>query len=79
MAKLDETTNATSLVDSATFTDGSLAPESSKSTVAKVFLPEKSHPLEFRGGDQVSPCWVIGRIPRPCSLISRKHYVVTLR
>ena len=34
--KLDETTNATALVDSATFTDGFLAPESSKSAVAKV-------------------------------------------
>jgi hypothetical protein len=35
-ATLDETTNATALVDSATFADGSLAPESSKSAVAKV-------------------------------------------
>jgi len=35
-AKLDETTNATAMVDSTTFADGSLAPESSKSAVAKV-------------------------------------------
>jgi len=35
-ATLDETTNATALVDSATFADGSLAPESSRSAVAKV-------------------------------------------
>jgi DASH complex subunit DAM1 len=35
-AMLDETTNATALVDSATFADGSLAPGSSKSAVAKV-------------------------------------------
>ena len=98
MAKLDEMTNAISLVDSATFTDGSLAPESSKSTVAKVLLLEKvlillalcymkmaidkvisSHPLEFREVDPVSTRWVVGWTPRPCSLISRRYYVVTLR
>ena len=38
----DETTNATALVDSATFTEGSLAPESSKTAVAKV--KKKSKP-----------------------------------
>lgn len=35
-AKLDEATDATAFVDTATFADASLAPESSKSTVAKV-------------------------------------------
>ena len=35
-AKLDEATNATALIDTATFADASLAPESSRSTVAKV-------------------------------------------
>lgn len=35
-AKLDEATDATTFVDTATFADASLAPESSKSTVAKV-------------------------------------------
>jgi hypothetical protein len=35
-AKLDEAMNATSLVDTTTFADASLAPESSKPTVAKV-------------------------------------------
>lgn len=36
IAKLDEAMNATTLGDTATFADASLAPESSKSTVAKV-------------------------------------------
>ena len=35
-AKPDEATDATAFVDTATFADASLAPESSKSTVAKV-------------------------------------------
>jgi hypothetical protein len=35
-ARPDDTTDATAFVDTATFADASLAPESSKSTVAKV-------------------------------------------
>jgi hypothetical protein len=35
-AKPDDATDATAFVDTATFADASLAPESSKSTVAKV-------------------------------------------
>ena len=34
--RLDETTNGTALGDTTTFTDGSLAPESSKTAVPKV-------------------------------------------
>jgi len=36
VARLDETTNGTALGDTTTFTDGSLAPESSKTAVPKV-------------------------------------------